>query len=423
MDNYALIGRVKITEIPEAQTLNMAFYNGLPFAVSKDVSENDLYVIFLPDGQLSEEYATANDCVGYTDPDTGKRKGGFFAKNRKVRAVKFMNGKIRSVGYVASLDSLKFTGYDISKLEEGFEFSELNGIPICTKFVNQATRNARAGSQRKARKSRNLIGFTEHQDTKMYYKNKHKIAVGQHIIITEKLDGTSVRCANAYEKLEFKWWQKLLNKLIPLEKMNYVFVTGTRRVVLTDGQRESSYYDDDNIYKGQTEVLRGKLHPGESVYGEIVGWLNPQKALFDRGGVKFTYGTQPGERAFYVYAIKWTLPDGTEIHLPWDAVKQRCMELGVPTVPEEANIMVTEDDLNKSESSLSNDEDSTNFDELIYDHTVGRSTLDEHIREGCVIRIEDGFNVDFLKSKSEEYYALEDAFKNDEKNVDIEETA
>ena len=54
--------------------------------------------------------------------------------------------------------------------------------------------------------------------------------------------------------------------------------------------------------------------------------------------------------------------------------------------------------------------------------TEGKSTLDHsHIREGCVIRVDRGRDTFFYKSKSEEYYGLEDAFKNDDSNVDIEE--
>ena len=414
MDEYAVIGKLKLQEIPEAKTLQMGFYEGMPFAVQKDLTEDDLCIIFLPDGQLSKEYAEANDCVARVDPNTGERAGGFFGKNRKVRSMNFMKGKIRSVGYVAKVDTLAFTGAKLDKLKEGTYISELNGVPIVKKFVNEATLKAMA-LKKGIRREKELLGLKMHQDTDQMYKHWDDFEPGDLVTITEKLDGTSVRFGEVYAERKLNWAQRLINKIAPLEKYEKKLVVGTRRTLLSDDKR--GYYDDPGMYKAVAQMCEGKLHQGESIYGEIVGWLSEHSPLFKRGNVTFTYSCQPGERRFFVYAIKWTLPDGTETHLPWDQVKERAKELGLETVPE---IFSTKLPHSKDETN-----DSLNIrllTEVINKETVGTSLLDKgHIREGCVVRIDRGRNTIFYKSKSEEYYMLEDKFKNDDSNVDLEE--
>lgn len=416
MEHYSVIDRIEIREIPEAKTLNMAFYRGMPFAVSKEFNKNDLYVIFLPDGQISEEYAEANDCIERRDPETGNRAGGFFGRNRKVRAVKFMQGKIRSVGYIAHLDSLSFTGANLNKIEPGTYFSELNGIPISQKFEIKKQQSLKSITQNKARKSKNIIGFPEHYDTSQFYRTyPNAIMPGDIVTVTEKLDGTSVRAGNVIEIRQLRWYEKILDKLVKVDKAKSIFVTGTRRVVLSDKGRETSFYENDNIYQGQTEFLRERLPIGESFYGEIVGWVDNERPLFNRGGVIFKYNAAPGERKFYVYNIKRSLPNGETMDLSWNAVKIRANEVGALVVPELIKSFIATEEFCKPENI------EKFYNEMI-ELSKGPSTIDpEHIREGVVIRIDRGLRSYFHKVKSEEFYALEDKFKNNENNVDIEE--
>lgn len=411
MDKYAVIAKLQLQEIEGAKTLQMGFYEGLAFAVQKDLTEDDLCIIFLPDGQLSKEYAEANDCVQRKDPETGKQVGGFFGKNRKVRTVKFMKGKIHSVGYVAKVDTLAFTGADISKLKEGTYLSELNGVPIVNKFVNKATRNA-MGQKKGIRTERELLGLKMHQDTSQMYQHWNDFEPGDLVTLTEKLDGTSVRFGEVYAERKFNWAQRLINLIMPLEKYKKKLVVGTRRVLLSDDK--TGYYDDPNIYKEVAQSCEGKLYQGEAIYGEIVGWLDSERPLFKRGDVTFTYSCQPGERKLFVYSIVWTLPGGETITLPWDMVKDRAKELGLLTVPELFAIKITNNESAHISIKM--------VRKVIEKETLGKSTLDKgHIREGCVIRIDRGRNTIFYKSKSEEYYMLEDKFKNDDSNVDLEE--
>lgn len=415
MDNYCVIGKLKLVPIEGAKTLQLGYYGGLPFAVSKELTKDKLYLIFLPDGQISGEYANEHKLISYTDPQTGKREGGFFAKNCKVRSIKLMKGTIISVGYVAELDTLAFTGYDISRLKEGDSFSELNGVPIVRKFINEATR--KAGRQNQQSKKRKLIGMAEHPDTEQLYKFVDTIEPGDLIDITYKLDGTSVRIGNAYEKRELKWYEKILNKIAPIQRVKNVHSAGTRRVVLNEAESSTAYYGSHSMYREVEKTLEGLLHPGESVYGEIVGYQDEQKPLFNRGGMIFKYGCLPGERKFFVYAITWTLPDGTSMQLPWSAVKNRCATLGIKHVTEATNTFIFG---TNALGQYSHSELLANIQLL----ASGPEPLDNsHIKEGVVLRVTKSLDgsTKFFKYKTPEYYALEDASKNDESFVDVEE--
>jgi hypothetical protein len=398
---YAVVAKLKLQPVDGAKTLQMAFYEGMPFAVSKDFEEDGLYVIFLPDGQISEDYAQQHDLIRRKDPETGEYVGGFFGKNRKVRSINLMKGKIRSVGYVASLESLEFTGFDISKLKEGDSFNELNGVPICNKFINRATRNAQ-GKSSGFKPKKEAIGLKMHPDTKMVYREKRAILPGDLVTITEKLDGTSVRFGEAYIPKEYGWFFRFIGKFISLQKQFNEFVYATRRVI-------QDPVHGKKLYRDNAEKTKGMLSPGESVYGEIVGWETPENLLFVRGGVEFKYGCPNGESDLYVYSMKWTLPNGNDITLPWEAVKQRCKEMNIKTVPEIIPPFIWTENHNYND-----------YESLIR----GPSVLDNsHIKEGIVFRIDRGMETFFLKWKSEEFYALEDKFKANEDNVDIEEAS
>ena len=402
----------KLVQIEGAKTLQLMYYGGLPYAVSKSIQIGDVVAVFTPDSQISEEFAKANDLVGYTDEITGAKKGGFFAKNRKVRSITLMQGKIRSVGFVASQEQFDYLGIQLKDLV-GQSFNEINGHKICNKYIltgpNGKPVNGKAKVGKLVKDKFTMVGMPEHQDTKMFYKFVDTLKVGDVIYITLKLDGTSVRVSNTWKiKQELKWYEKLINKFVSIRTVFNELRVGTRRVVLKDSTQ--TYYGDKGIYTEVGDRLRGMLHPGETVYGEIVGWQNEAKPLFVRGGMQFLYGTEPGKRDFYVYNIKQSLPDGTIYDLTWPQIKRRCVELGVKYVPE----MIP--------TAISYGGNLEYLEEIVYGLVDGDDPIDSsHIREGVVLRVEraDG-SLDFFKSKSSRFYELEDKSKNNGE-VDIEE--
>lgn len=412
MSDYLIIDKIKLTKIEGAKTLQLAHYDGLTFAVDMTYTEDELYAIFLPDGQLSKEYADANDLVSRIDPVTGKNAGGFFGKNRKVRTIKLMGGKIISCGFINRLSSLAFTGYDISTLKKGDTFDELNGVPIVSKFITEATRKASKNNNsptKNKKKNETIINLHEHVKTNMFMKNIDNIPEGSTLIITEKLDGTSVRIGNV---LESDATPTLISKILArfgyIKKDKYIHITGTRRVIIRNNDN-GGYYRNNSIYTEVGDMLENKLRPGEIIYGEILGWRTESQALFNRGGTIMKYGCEPGTRKFRVYAITREM-QGQTIQVPWIEVKRRCDELGLEYVPEFFTI---------SSYSETEKDKILNF---ITSWATGLSTLDSsHIKEGVVIRVENGFDSYFLKYKTPEFYALEDKSKNDENFVDMED--
>lgn len=425
MSEYCIIGKLKLVPIEGAKTLQLGYFGGLPYAVSISYSSDALYAIFLPDGQLSQEYYEAN-----------KKELGFFGKNLKVRSIKLMQGKIMSVGYVAPIESLAYTGYDLSKLKEGDSFNELNGVPVCRKYINPNTLKAQSAKTLSKKAKLQLIGLPEHPDTEQFYRWANTLEVGDLITITLKLDGTSCRVANVYEEVKQKWYHKLFGWFVPIAKYVNKTYTGTRRVIIQE-TTGAGFYGSHEMYLEIGRKLDGLLFPGEAVYGEIVGWQDENKPLFNRGGMKFIYKTKPGQRDFYVYNIKLTLPNGITIDLPWNMIKARCQQLGLKHVPEfkqewSINYNKTFEDIDiKTEFCeavelktypLVYDGDLDTFSGLVYSLVDGPDPIDpSHIREGVVLRVEKkNGTTQFFKAKSSQFYSLEDKSK-EAGAIDVEE--
>ena len=82
----AIVTKIRVSDHPNADRLQIGHCCGSQVIVGLSVEDNELGIFFPCDGQLSEEFAAANDLVAYKDPETGANKGGFFAANRRVRA-------------------------------------------------------------------------------------------------------------------------------------------------------------------------------------------------------------------------------------------------------------------------------------------------------------------------------------------------
>ena len=94
-----------------------------------------------------------------------------------------------------------------------------------------------------------------------------------------KLHGTSGRTGYLplIRQKKQKWWQKLLKKH-PGTYTEYGYVTGTRRVVLDD-KHDGGYYSDNQFRVEMAKKFEGKLHKGETVYYEIVGFVTRGRGI------------------------------------------------------------------------------------------------------------------------------------------------
>lgn len=442
-----------------ADRLNACEVFGITTIVDKSVNENDLYVYFPTDGQISEEFGKANDLFRRKD-ENGNPAGGFIDPvKRNIGAIRLRGNK--SEGLVLPLTCLAPFG-DINNLAEGDIVSTFNGHVIAEKYVpmhKPTTSQSTARGERdhkSAKKCRiKYPFFAEHIDTPQLRFNMDMFKPGDIICLTEKVHGTSSR--NAYQTaivgekgffltkliahsnwLPKKWRMSAQSHLTPKTEMRYLI--GTRRTVLTNNST-GGFYGNDDFRKAWGERFKGKLLPNEECFGEIAGFYKDNYGgavpIMSRGDntktkdkqfikqygktTTFSYGcTETGyytygdgtheERPlnrYFVYRMTYTTPEGVVIEYPWDLVKQRAEQMGFETVPElERFIYTTEED----------------FLARIAKYEDIPSTIDSsHIIEGVVIRKMNGTRFDVAKDKSYNFKVLENLIKVDAEVPDMEE--
>ena len=424
MSYSAIICELKnLREHPNADRLQLATVMGNTIVVGLDAIEGTLGVFFPTDGQLSEEFATANDLVRRKD-EHGNNVGGMFDANRRVRAQSLRGQK--SEGFWTELQSLRNLDIDTTTLAVGTQFTSLvnthgETVPICNKYFSPQTLKAMNNRANNTGKRINTL-FPEHQDTAQLRFVISDIPRGSLITITEKIHGTSQRVANQLdEKIKmpprWKFWKK------PEVSEEYSHMVGTRRVILAD-RTHSGYYGSESWRFDAVYNLEDNLHKGEIVYGELVGYLpdgRPIMSNHDTSSLKdlkkvygpkmhYSYGQEEGQCEFIIYRITNVSPDGFELDYSWPQVKARAAQLGFNVVPELYPTFIY--DGNEAE-----------LQELVKTLGEGASLLDHrHISEGVCLRVDspDG-KTNIYKDKSFAFKVMEGIIKTDDAYVDLEE--
>lgn len=441
-----------------ADRLNACEVFGITTIVDKSVNENDLYIYFPTDGQISEEYGKANDLFRRKN-ENGNDTGGFIDPvKRNIGAIRLRGN--RSEGLLMPLSSLSSFG-DISTLKEGDIVSTFNGHVIAEKYIpknkNKPAEVARGTRDTKSAKKHRIKYpfFAEHIDTPQLRFNMDMFKPGDIICLTEKVHGTSSR--NAYQTvitgekgffltkfiahcnwLPKKWRMNAQSHLSQKTEARYLI--GTRRTVLTNNSN-GGFYGTDDFRREWGEKFKNKLMLNEECFGEIAGFYKDNYGgavpIMSRGDntktkdkqfikqygktTTFSYGcTETGyytygdgsyeERPlnrYFIYRMTYTTPEGVVIEYPWDLVKRRAEEMGFETVPElERFIYTTEED----------------FLARIEKYEDIPSTIDaSHIIEGVVVRRLNGTRFDVAKDKSYNFKVLENLIKVDAEMPDMEE--
>lgn len=432
-----------ITPIEGADKIVLASVGPYKVIVGIDNKVGDIGLFFDADGQLDEEFCLVNDLIRRKDIN-GNPAGGMFDPNRRVRAIK-MRGVI-SEGYWCPLEYLRYTwcldGRHVGNLEDeeclklGTCLNELNGMPICKKYETPSTKKSQGQNKQGVPKlaSKLKIMFPEHIDTKQFLQCVNDISIGSRISLTEKLHGTSHRYAHvngfeqSYVGKYFGWFYKLTRRPVPLNR-KWMHVNGTRRVICRPEKTLGSYYGADDFRVKHTNNLT--LHKNEVIYGEIVGSLPSGRSIMGSHSLKtlkskqaikqygeefkYNYGCDTTESKFLVYRIAMVNEDGVLVEYPWAKVKSRCEELGLQYVPELLPEFTYEDDHNLLEII------GAHVDGITGD-SILPSTLDNHPREGVVVRVErpDG-TTGWYKWKTKAFRIMEGLCKDDDTYVDMEE--
>lgn len=404
---------VKVKELRKhsnADRLQVATFFGNDTIVGLDVQVGDVGIYFPTDGKLSEEYAVENKLTrgmgGYLDDE-----------KRHVTSIKLRGEK--SDGLYMPIKSLeKFT--KVVDLKEGDTIATLNGKVICEKYVPRGKVSKPHPNQKqgkKKEKKNEFPFFEQHIDTAQLAYNTHAFKEGDLVYLTLKLHGTSQRTAHTIKKSKVSF----LHKLFGIKnKKTWEYITGTRRVALDSF--DGGFYGSNAFRKQWHDFFVGKLHKGEEVYYEVVGYTDDgalimpecdNKKTKDKEFIKefgdktrFTYGCGVGQSDIYVYRMTMTNEDGHAIDYPTELVKLRCEQMGVKFVPIlDKFIFTTKEDLLERVHTYENGAD-----------PIGKT----HVKEGLIARIENREKFTAYKQKNFHFKVLEGIIKSDDV-LDMEE--
>ena len=460
MSYTGFITRVKnIRPAENADKLNLCDVFGNTVVVDKSVNENDLYVYFPCDGQLSLDFCLNNNLLrklpdgtpgtGYMDPD-----------KRNVVAIKLRGNK--SDGLVLPLSCLDYCFEEgaAAHLKIGDTIDIVNGHDICTKYIPRRSKQVgRPTDGNRTRKKRVPIAplFVEHADTEQLAYNLGAFKSGDEVEITLKMHGTSQRTGFLPVLSGFRRtiWDKLFRREgKPI--YTYDLITGTRRTIING--EDGGFYGSNTFRMPHAEQFRGKLWKGETVYYEVVGFTDTgtpimatcdNKKLNDKEFVKqygkntvFSYGcsptgegkpesywdkekTQPCEvpivpqSDIYVYRMTMTNEDGNIVEYTPDFMRYRCEQMGVKTVPVFWRGIIPENPASVDDSTIEPGEWIKNVAERFYDgpDPIGKT----HVREGVVIRIINKPKFCAYKHKNWYFQDLEGIVKVEAEAPDMEE--
>lgn len=202
-----------------------------------------------------------------------------------------------------------------NKLAIGTDVADILGI---TKYQPPQHEAAFSKGLRQTPIAANNPNFRKYTDIENYRFYPDVFKEGEMVYVTEKLHGTSARYANL-EVVPNCWWQKLLKFFHLLPKNQFCY--GSRNMQLQGRIQKKVYYSEDVYGKIARKLnLAQVLAPGESLYGEIVGY-NIQKG--------YPYGCLPGEHKFFAYDVKVN-----DRWLDSDEFKAWCDSRQIPRVPE-----------------------------------------------------------------------------------------
>jgi hypothetical protein len=422
----AIISKVEsFTPIPGADRIQVGHVLGEKVIISKDTSEGFVGVLF-PEGlQLSEDYCHHNNLYRDAEKNQDKTKKGFFEDNRRVRAQPFLG--VRSEAYFASLESLSFTGISLESLKLGDQFNEINGVPLCQKYLSEKTKNKKAQKKNKAGIKQKTPLFYEHKDTQQFKHYASQIPVGANITITSKVHGTSQRMSNTLVQRQPRGIKSYINRFFlsltrgrcrPLKDTeSWECVVGTRRVVLKkEDTNKEGFHGPEQWRFDWLEKFAPHLDKQLTIFGEIVGWANNKtimakhdsKVLKDKKftekygeSIVYKYGCVEGQNRFFVYRITYTTLDGVEVDLTQEQIEAWCEKKGFEYVPQVYEQFKYDGDVEKLASLVENL--SERKDLLTEDYVDPTIPL-----EGVVVRVDyKDHPVKFYKQKSFAFKVME----------------
>lgn len=267
--------------------------------------------------------------------------------------------------------------------------------------------------------------FYEHVETAQLAYNLDKFHNGDYVQLTCKMHGTSGRFAYLPVNIIHKNpLYRLFHHGTNLSH-KYEFLVGSRRVCLTNNDRHESFYGTEQFRFEVGRTIEKKLFRGETIYGEIVGYVAPNgapimpsaqnKALHDPSFLRmygpiteYSYGCDknapyPSDTSstrhcceFYAYRMTMTNEDGQSVEYSPDQLRERCEKMGIKVVPEFERFTIP-NDVNPGEYVL----------RKVEQYFDGPDPIGgTHVREGVVARICNRSDFEVYKHKNFSFKVL-----------------
>ena len=389
-----------IVDLPGLDNLVGVPVLGYQALTQRGKQHGELAIAFTAETQLSEDYCHVNSLYRQSDMNEDQSEKGYLETNRRIRALK-LRGHV-SNALLMPLDSLAYTGVDITKLKEGDTFDTLNGHDICCKYeipIKQGSTPARAKVERAFRRVTTKV-FPEHLDTDQFWRSKHMLNPENDCIITQKLHGTSWRGGHVPVLRELRWRDKIARKLgIPVPEYDHDVVFGSRKVIKDPNNPRQEHFYDNDIWTEYGKRIAELIPEGYLVYGELVGYTPSGEPLQKN----YTYHLGEGEAELYVYRVAFINRNGILADLSWDGVKEFCVSRGIKWCPE----------LTRTTVPMLDELIPTYLDVRLADmggFTEPPLTVSHHmtVDEGVCIR-QEGLTPLILKAKSPEFLRHETA--------------
>lgn len=425
----------KLRPHTNADRLQVATFFGNDTCIGLDVKAGDIGVYFPTDLQLDYDFCVQNHLLrklvdgtpdkGYMDPN-----------KRNVSTIKLRGEKSDGI-YVNISDFDYCFDDDASKyLKVGDTISVVNGHSICQKYIphsNKRTGNPTEGNRTRKKKALIAPLFTEHADTEQLAYNLGAFQAGDQIEITLKMHGTSQRTGYlpVFKGYKRSLWDKIMKRDgTPIYEWGYV--SGTRRTVLENF--DGGFYGSNLFREQHSKFFEGKLHKGEEVYYEVVGFTDTgtpimasaaNKKLNDKAFIKqygetttFSYGCEAPQSELYVYRMTMTNEDGDVVEYSPDFMRYRCEQMGCKTVP----VMwkgFADETIDWNDAGMTAGEWVMEKAEQYYagPDPIGKT----HTREGVVVRIVNKPKFCAYKHKNFEFKCLEGLVKAEAEAPDMEE--
>ena len=452
----AYVTRIKnLHKHPNADRLQLGECFGNTVCVNLEYTDNQLGIYFPCDGQLSVEFAEANNLLRKKD-DAGNSIGGYMdPSKRNVTAIRLRGEK--SDGLFLPLTCLETFG-DVNTLKEGDVINTFNGHEICCKYIpRRSNRQGHVSDGNRTRKKKVDVAplFAEHADTEQLAYNLGAFKPGDEIEITLKMHGTSQRTGylpvfKGYKRTFKDWLLRREGKPI----YDWGYVSGTRRTVLDN--YDGGYYGSNEFREKHSKTFEGKLWKGETVYYEVVGFTHTSAPIMAEGNNEklgkdfvnqygkttvFSYGCEPfgfkvippdpkiptatpkvdftkPQSDIYDYRMTMTNEDGAVVEYTPDFMRYRCEQMGVKTVPVMWKGVVT-GGFDHDGCPYSPGDEAKGIAENFYDgpDPIGKT----HIREGVVVRILNRPKFCAYKHKNFNFKVIEGLIKDIAAAPDMEE--